>query len=197
MIKKILLSLALMSGVAMAAQWQEGTHYKMVNPAGKTNQPVVIEIFSYGCPHCYEADPMIENWLKEKPANIKFERVAAYGFNEQWDVFAKVFYTAQALGIADKTHHAVFSEIHVKGKRVWKDEDVIQFFAGFGKDEKTVRAAMDGFHVKTKLNQAKAMLKKYRIGGVPSFIVNDKYFTDFKMGGADAFKIMNDLAAKK
>jgi thiol:disulfide interchange protein DsbA len=196
-LKKILVVLAMMFGVASAAEWKEGTQYKIVNPAGKSPTPVVLEIFSYGCPHCYEADPMIEEWLKTKPANVKFERVAAFGFNPQWDVFARVFYTAQALGLSDKTHHAVFSEIHVKGKRSWSEDDVVKFFVGFGKDEKTVRATMNGFHVQSKLNQSKALLKKYKITGVPSFVVNDKYFTDFRMGGADAFKVINDLAAKK
>jgi len=197
MIKRLTLLFTLFAGSVMAANWQEGTHFKIVNPAGKTSQPTVIEIFSYGCPHCYEADPMIEEWLKTKPANVKFERVAAFGFNPAWDVFAKMFYTAQALGLTDKVHHEIFARIHVKGKKTWSDGEVVKFFGEFGKDEKTVRAAMDGFHVDSKLKASKAMLTKYKVGGVPSFIVNDKYFTDFRLGGKDAFPIINDLVTKK
>src|SRR4029078_5613579 len=33
-----------------------------------------IEFFSYGCPHCGELEPVLQGWLKSKPADVTFRR---------------------------------------------------------------------------------------------------------------------------
>jgi thiol:disulfide interchange protein DsbA len=197
MIKQLFFSLSLVSAAAIAAEWKEGTDYKIVNPAGKTNQPTVVEVFSYGCPHCYQEDPEIEKWLKTKPANIKFERIAAHKFNAAWDVYAKMYYTAQALGIGDKTHSEIFARIHVQSKHSWTEDDVIKFFKGFGKGDKEIKAAMNGFYVDGALRKSETVLKKYRISGVPTMLINDKYTVSFRPDGKSIFPLVEYLANLK
>lgn len=187
----------LFSFAAMAAEWKEGVDYKLVNPSGKSPQPTVVEVFSYGCPHCYQEDPAIEQWLKTKPANLKFERIAAHEFNPAWNMYAKMYYTAQALGVSDKTHQEIFARIHVKGKHSWSEADVVAFFKTYGKDEKTIVDAMNGFYVDGALRKSKAMLTKFRITGVPTLIVNDKYTVSFRRDGQSIFPLVEYLANLK
>ena len=71
-----LLLVALGSAVAETS-YVEGEHYQLipipVEPQqGKVTE--VVEIFSYGCVHCYNFDPYIEIWKQEKDSKVKFER---------------------------------------------------------------------------------------------------------------------------
>ena len=60
-------------------KWQAGKHYTLLSPAQPTNvgpgKVEVIEVFWYGCSHCYELDPYLESWKKNKPAYIEFVRL--------------------------------------------------------------------------------------------------------------------------
>jgi len=59
--------------------WKEGVNYNRLVPAQPTatgpDQVEVLEVFWYGCSHCYALDPLIEAWRKHKAGYIKFSRV--------------------------------------------------------------------------------------------------------------------------
>src|ERR1700733_10459813 len=37
----------------------------------------VIQFFYFGCPHCFDQQPLIEDWLASKPADVEFRLVPA------------------------------------------------------------------------------------------------------------------------
>ena len=52
----------------------EGIEYKLISPPVPTssNDKVeVVEMFWYGCPHCYHFEPSFEKWKKNVPANVE------------------------------------------------------------------------------------------------------------------------------
>lgn len=177
----------------------EGSHYKVVNPVGKTTEPVVVEVFSYGCSHCYQFEGFVHDWQSTKPKNIKFERIPAVGMQPAWDIYAKAYYTAEALGVLEQMNAPLYARIHVDRKPIRDDEELVAFLKGFGKDEKLIRDTMNGFFVDTKMRAAKEYMKKYRIPGTPAFVINEKYMTDGSMAkGFDTLKqILNELPLKK
>ena len=45
----------------------EPAGYETLSPAQPTQNPdkvEVIEFFWYGCPHCYDFEPLLEKWVK-------------------------------------------------------------------------------------------------------------------------------------
>ena len=46
-------------------------------------QVEVVEFFWYGCPHCYNLEPLIEAWTKKLPPDVQFRRIPAV-FNPRW-----------------------------------------------------------------------------------------------------------------
>jgi len=177
-LSSMLLLGALHSEATIAAETvslKENTHYKLVDPTGKVSQPTVTEFFSYGCPACRGMEGNLADWKKTKPADLKFEYMHVYGMNPTWDVYAKIFYTAEALGILDKTHTATFNLIHVEHKAPKNDDEVVAFLTKFGVEEAQVRSTMKSFAVNSRLNFAKQKSRTYKLSSVPSFIVNNKY----------------------
>lgn len=171
--KKIaLLSLFFISTAASAAEGYE--FITPAQPVQNTDKVEVIEFFWYGCPHCYSLEPAMNVWLKTKPANVQFIRQPAV-FSEIWGKHAKAFYTAEALGVSEKTHADFFDAIQNKKQKLVTEDELAAFFLDHGVKDEDFRAAYNSFSVDAKLRQAEAMSSRYGITGVPALIVNGKY----------------------
>ena len=78
----VLLSLLLSSSVwAEGFQYEEGTHYARLDVPLKTgdkNSVEVTEYFSYGCPHCYRFEPLVQQWKSDLPADVRVQSQPSY-----------------------------------------------------------------------------------------------------------------------
>ena len=190
--------------------WQPGVNYTVIVPAQPTSVPAgqveVLEFFWYACPHCYDLDPQVEAWRKGKPAYISFSRVPVT-WSEGHRALARLFYTLKSLGKLDQLHDAVFKEIHVNGNPlVAADGDEAEteriqsaFAKKQGIPEDEFKKAYHSFPVDTDLQKADALVQRYRIDGVPSFVINGKYVADVRTAG-NAERLMSlvgDLAAQE
>ena len=101
---------------APGAQWEAGKHYFVIDPPQPTATPgkvEVLEVFSYGCPHCNEFQPIAENIKKALPAGAQMRYLPAEFGRASWTIFARAYYAAEALGTLDKTHAAVIKAVYV------------------------------------------------------------------------------------
>ena len=142
----------------------------------------VVELFWYGCPHCYDLEPTLESWVGAKPDNVVFVRIPAI-FRKAWVPAAKAYYTAELLGVADQLHAALFNAVHVDGGHLHSMAEIEALFVAEGVSAETFRAEYDSFAVDRKIRAAIKATRDYRITGVPSIIVNGKYRTTASLAG--------------
>ena len=72
---------ALLAAPLIASAQGPRPQYSELNPP----QPVdtdgkkieVVEFFWYGCPHCYNLEPLIETWSKKLPPDVQFRPIPA------------------------------------------------------------------------------------------------------------------------
>ncbi len=172
----LLVSLSSFAGIA-AAEYKEGVHYQRIEPSVPTttgDKIEVVELFWYGCPHCYDFDPYIKRWLMRKPANVEFVHIPAV-FNKLWELHAQAFYTAKALGISGKIHDALFDAMHQGGRKFPTPASLQLLFAENGVSKEDFYKAFNSFTVKSQVKRAIQLTKRYGIDGVPALIVNGKY----------------------
>jgi len=179
----------------------ESVGYETITPAQPTHDTTkveVIEFFWYGCPHCYDFEPLLNKWKESLPKNVEFIRQPA-AFNETWTNHAKAYYTAEALGIADKLHADFFDAIQKKGEALETEEQLAKFFVAHGVKEADFHEAYNSFPVDAKIRQAGAMAARYGITGVPAIIINGKYKTNGKLAGSHEkmIEVMNQLIAQE
>jgi thiol:disulfide interchange protein DsbA len=185
-----------------AAGIDEGIEYKTVSPRVDNQiddkQTEVVELFWYGCPHCFHFEPELLNWLKHKPKNVNFVRIPAV-FNPGWRLHAQAFYTAKVLGVLDKIHEPLFNAIHLKGKRMASADELADFFAEHGVKKKDFFAAFNSFAVDADVRRAEDLTQRYGIDGVPSLIVDGKYRTSASLAGSNEkmLEVVNYLIAKE
>jgi len=102
---------------ARADTFEVGVNYDLLPIPVETADPnkiEVVEIFSYGCPHCFDFEPSIEAWRAKQPSDVQFRRVPAV-FREDWKILAQAYYAAEVLGVVDKVNRPIFEAVHLKG----------------------------------------------------------------------------------
>src|ERR1035438_4738955 len=191
--------------------WQEGVNYTRLVPAQPTavaaGQVEVLEFFWYACPHCYAIDPLVESWKKTKPAYISFSRVHVT-WSEGHRSLARLYYTLESLGKLDQLHSEIFKEIHVNGNPLVASDanDVAAserlqaaYVKKFGISEQDFKKAYHSFSVETALQRADQVVQRYRIDGVPTFVINGKFVADVRTAGAPErlISLVDDLAAQE
>ncbi|MEX2488803.1 MAG: thiol:disulfide interchange protein DsbA/DsbL [Pseudomonadales bacterium] len=168
-------------------EYQEGTHYERLNTPVNTRESdkvVVTEYFSYGCPHCYRFDPMISKWKTELPADVEFRRSPAV-WNQDYKLYAQIYYTAEALEVLEEIHTPLFQAIHAQGMRLNDPKRSASFFSEFGVDPNDFAKVFSSFGVRAAVQQAQARGRAYRASGVPAIIVNGKYRIEGSMAGSN------------
>ena len=178
------------AAIGSAAQAQEPTEGK---DFVRLNTPVavpgggkidVIEFFSYGCPHCYSFEPMLEQWVKRLPPDVAFRRIPAT-FNAPFENYAKLFYALESVGQVEAMHKRIFAAIHVQRQRLDKETDIAAFVSANGGDGAKVVEAYKSFGVATKLRQAKQAFEAYKIDGVPTLGIHGRWFTSGSLTGSN------------
>jgi thiol:disulfide interchange protein DsbA len=191
----ILLTSGLASPVCAAARnWVEGRNYAVLNPAQHTTVPAgkveVLEVFSYGCPFCNNFQPVVEKLKTSLPSNAQMVYLPA-SFNppEAWPMFQRAYFAAQALGIADKTHQAMYDAVWKTGELAISDpvthrlkkplpsiEDAARCYGRLtGVKPEAFLAAARSFGVETKMRAADAQVNAMEIPSTPCIVVNGKY----------------------
>lgn len=201
----VLAMFALAQSAALAADGtiDEGIEYQRVVPAQPTRVPddkiEVVEVFWYGCPHCYAFEPHLHKWLENKPADVAFRRIPAE-LNPGWKIHAAAYYVAEELGVLDKIHQPLFDALHENHKRMGSVDELADFFAKFGVSRESFLTAYNSFAVRAKMRHAEQQVRRYGVTGVPTVIVAGKYRTSATMAGGsfDALlKVIDFLVDKE
>ncbi|MGV8922851.1 MAG: thiol:disulfide interchange protein DsbA/DsbL [Thermomonas sp.] len=159
----------------------------------------VAEIFGYVCPACAAVQPTVHAMKAKFPGDVHMVYVPA-AFGSMWDTYAKAYYTAEAMGLVEKTHEAMFRAIHIdktlKGERgIDTPEEIAAFYQSYGADPKQFVSSMASFAIAAKLNRARQWATASfgsAPGGTPTFVVNGKYRVTGKTWD-DAFRVINQL----
>jgi protein dithiol oxidoreductase (disulfide-forming) len=188
-----------------APEWTEGKNYFPIQPVQRTSVPAgkveVMEVFSYGCPACAQFTPVAQKPRRSLPANASMVYLpASFIPSEDWPMFQRAFCTAQALGVADKTHDAIFDAVWNTRELAISDpktnrprsplptiEDaarVYQRLTGIPAEKFTATAKSFAIDVKMKADDA--FVRASHVDQTPTLIVNGKYrITVGSAGGED------------
>jgi thiol:disulfide interchange protein DsbA len=181
-----------------------GTDYVEI-PNGQPYAPLngqieVVEVFGYVCPACARFAPEVSAWKKKQPADVRVTYVPVV-FGPVWAPYGKAFYAAQAKGLVDKTHDAVFSAIHLQrslpgeGKPPADPAQIAQWYAQYGVDAKEFVSLMNSFGTNSQVARGMQFAKNAGAESTPTIIVNGKYRVTGGQTYADVLRIAYHLVA--
>lgn len=195
--KKFLSILMLLLSTSVAAEPKPGQDFDEVAQLITTDNASkieVMEVFWYGCIHCYQMEPLIEAWVKKLPADVYFKRVPAIP-RADWAPMAKAFFAMEALGVQQKMHGQLFDAVQKQKVLNPTDEKAtIDWIAKTGGlDRAKVEQTFKSFTINTNLNRAAQIFRSSGASGVPSLIIDGQYITSSSMtGGNDKALVVAD-----
>ena len=181
----------------------EGVDYVVIAD-GKPFAPVkgkveVVEVFGYTCPHCAHFEPQVSAWKARRTKDVNFVPMAA-PFGGYWMPYARAYYSAQELGVAGRTHAAVFKALHedhalpINGATVG---ELATFYAGYGVDPAKFTQTFEGPKVQARMDQARAFIMHSGVESTPTLVVNGKYRVTGGHSFDDALRIVDALVARE
>lgn len=200
--KNLLAALMLLASTTVMANPMAGVEYNTTTKDITTDNPSkieVVELFWYGCIHCYQLEPQLHTWVNKLPADVVFKRVPGLP-RADWAPMAKAYYAMETLGVLDKLHGKLFDAVHKSRTLKPTDEaaaiDWVTKEGGL--DKKKVQEAFNSFTSNTKLNRAAQIFRDSGATGVPALIIDGKYVTSSSMAGGNVqvLKVADHLIAK-
>jgi thiol:disulfide interchange protein DsbA len=186
-----LVVLACAAPFAAAQEFVEGRDYVTIVPAAPATSGdaiEVIEVFGYPCIHCAHAAPVIAEWKKSAPADVKLGYVPAV-FGAVWEAYARAFYTAETTGVLERSHDKLFEVLHTERRQIRNLEGIAEYYAEFGVDKDTFLGTMTSFAVDAKIAQSQQQVAAWGVEGTPTMVVAGKYRV-MSPGGEGGFEKM-------
>lgn len=203
--KKLLaaMTLALIGCTAGAQDFAPGTHYvelAQALPTRSGDKIEVVEFFAYSCGHCYNFEPSVEQWKKNRPDDVTF-RASPVVWRDVMEPHARAFYVAQALGVLDKMHGVIFAAVHVDRKPLMDPASLRKLFVANGVSAEDFDKAWRSFGVGAQVRQAVSTAVSAGIQGTPEMLVAGKYRVSSNFEGvrtqSDMLKVVDFLIEKE
>lgn len=185
--------LVLFAVEARAATWTEGQDYYLITPAQATSVPAgkveVLEVFSYGCPACNSFQPTLQLLKKSLPPDAQLAFLpAAFSAPEDWPMFQRAWFAAQALGIAERTHQQMYDAVWQTGELATFDathrlksplpsiEDAARLYARWTRIKTEDFLAMArSFGVDMKMRAADTQILAMQVPSTPCIVIAGRY----------------------
>ncbi|MCC8686127.1 thiol:disulfide interchange protein DsbA/DsbL [Xanthomonas campestris pv. raphani] len=159
----------------------EGEDYVLID-GGQPYAPLagkveVAEVFGYTCPHCAHFEPTLEAWTAKQPAYVRVTPVPA-AFGGFWDAFARAYFAADTLGVAKRSHRAMFDAIHEKHTVPTQNvapEELAAFYVAYGVPQQRFIDTLKSAAVEDKVKAAREFATRSKIPGTPALVVNGRY----------------------
>lgn len=143
-------------------------------PTRNKDKVEVVELFWYGCGHCYTFDQIFKPWSAKQGSDVDVIQMPAI-WNKTMELHARTFYTAKALNKLNEVHGPLFNAIIVKRERLFSTDALANFFEKYGVDKKAFENTMTSFGVDSQVALAQSRGRSYKMRGTPEMVVNGKY----------------------
>lgn len=134
-----------------------------------TGPVVMVEVFSYGCPHCAEFAPLMDKLRGELPKGVEVRYMPAV-FSQEWMPFAQAFYAARDLGVLEQTHDKLF-KAKLEHYPLNSLEDLADFYARNGVDRAKFMAAATSKATSEQLSRDLQTEFTWGVDATPTLVV--------------------------
>jgi thiol:disulfide interchange protein DsbA len=184
-----LLGLQAPSGLAAAATPPAaGTDYVQLQEPLQVPSREVVEVFYYNCPHSYQLETPLDEWAARQKPQVTVVRIpAAWSDRQDMLAYARLYYTLDRLGIAEREALSVFHAVRDEHWDLTTADAAADWATQQGIDPTAFRAAYDAPEVWNETVAAPALRERYQVEEMPSVVVGGRYRTSpfLAEGGVD------------
>ena len=158
---------------AAPAHFTDGKEYVALKPpagqAAPSGQVEIIEVFSYGCPHCAEFAPYMDKLRAQLPRGVEVRYMPAV-FSAAWMPYAQAFYAARQLGALERTHDAMFQAM-LEHYPLNSLQDMAAWYGRHGVDPQKFMAAATSAETMSRMTADQKTDMGWGIDATPTLVV--------------------------
>lgn len=200
----LLLSLAGLHAATGLAQIRTTLPYRTLDPVkppvagilGDTprDRIEVIQFFYYGCPHCFDQQPLIEDWLAKKPADVEFRYIPALR-DDKWLTLTRAWFALERLGEAARLHRPIYDVINFDGVMLSDEAKLLEWVAKNGVDRARFQDAMNSPETAARVEAVRKLSLEYDIRATPTLVVAGKYLFSSGQAGShhEAMRLLDQF----
>jgi protein dithiol oxidoreductase (disulfide-forming) len=147
-----------------------------------TERIEVVYFFYYGCQWCFRFEPVIAEWLKQKPIDVSFQRIPALR-NTRWITLTRAYYAFDMLGLLPKLHAKAFNAFHRDDVNLQSEGALFDWVARQSVDRKRFEEAFRSDEVTAHMMDSRALTDAFQIESTPSVAVDGRYVTNSGITG--------------
>jgi protein dithiol oxidoreductase (disulfide-forming) len=180
-----LFALLASSLMAVSASAQQSREVTPIDPPVLTPNDGTIEVlefFSYGCIHCANLEPVLEEWKKKLPPDVKFRAVPS-GINLMGVDEISLYHTLEAMGQIDRLNKRIFEALHNDRVMLGSRSVLNKWLEKNGVNPAQFETVEKSFSVVSKVMRGRNLMSQYKVNSVPAITVNGRNFV-VQVGGA-------------
>ena len=181
------LAATLLAFAVHGADLMEDVDYRVIpkQQLSDTERIEVVYFFYYGCTWCYQFEPYVADWLKNKPTDVSFRRVPALR-TSKWITLTRAFYTYEALDLLPRLHAPTFRAFHRDDLNLQSEGTLFDWIEKQGVDRKRFEAVFQSEAVTARVMNSRALTNAFEVESTPSVAVDGRYLTSSGMTGGVA-----------
>ncbi len=182
-----------------------GKHFHAINPDALPKQSSELDLhkssitfyFWPGSESCYQLDQTIQSWHEQHP-EIQIDRIPLVK-RPQWRLLAKAWLVAKKRDDALTFLDALYEKIHGEREPIDHYSSLEQFIVSRGLDPLDFKTQFNALSTNQQLQSLQLQAEKLSIAGVPTIIINNRWYTDASTGisSAQLIAIIDQLIEKK
>ena len=172
-----------------------GEHYRVIDDPlrRRPGDPIVVtEFFSYGCVHCWNFEPLVTDWRRDLPDDVRFER-SPVAFSAVWAILAQAYVALEQIGALDANHERIFRAIHDNGRQFLSREQIADFVSRRGTEKQAFLDAYNSAAVRSEVAAQDAQQRRFAISATPTMVVAGRYAVTMDTGRRRALDIVDYL----
>ncbi|MFN0162504.1 MAG: thiol:disulfide interchange protein DsbA/DsbL [Burkholderiales bacterium] len=179
-----LLMTGLVGASAAQAQVRTSLPYRTIDPPlapvsgvlgdSPRDKIEVIQFFYYGCPHCFDQQPLIEDWLAKKPADVEFRYIPALR-DDKWLTLTRAYFALEHLGEAMRLHRPIYDVINFDSVNLAEEARLIDWVSRNGVDRARFVEALNSDQTRAKVEAVRKLSNDYNVRATPTLVVAGKY----------------------
>ena len=210
-VSTLMLGCLAVAATAQQPQVKTDLPYRVIEPAlpplsgalgdSARDRIEVIQFFYYGCPHCFDMQPILDDWLAKKPADVEFRYVPALR-DDKWLVLTRAAFALEILGADRRLRRPIYDVINFDGAVLTDPAKFADWAARNGVDRARFMAVYESAEVTTRVEAARKATNDYGVRATPTFVVAGKYSFSSGQAGShyEAIRLLNqfvDLARRE
>lgn len=170
--------MGLTPALAQRVAFQEGKDFVRLAKPAMTESPAgqveVVEFFAYSCIHCFNFEPVFNEWVQRKPAHVNVRRMPV-AFNQNFVPMQRLYFTLEAMGLVDKLHEKAFKAIHEERLPLTTAPAILAWVEKQGVNRDQFTGIFNGAAAKLS-EKAIGLQDAYQVEGTPALGVAGRFY---------------------